>query len=67
MNKYDILKGADFKLIASKTHNENRDKNYAVSYVRQVLRGYVPRTSGNVQIFEEADKLVSKRIKAIQS
>jgi hypothetical protein len=67
MNKYDILNGSDFVSISRQTHNENRDKPYAVSYIRQVLRGYVPKTSGNSQIFDEADKIVKKKLKMIQS
>jgi len=67
MNKYDILNGSDFKNISKNTVKDNSDNPYAVSYIRQVLRGYVPKTSGNSQIFHEADKIVSKKLKTYQS
>ena len=60
MKKYSILKTADFEQIADQT-------KYSVSYIRQVIRGYVPETDRNHQIIEQADQIVEERIKQIQS
>ena len=66
-NKYRILSGSDFKEIQKNTYNESRDKKYAISYIRQLLRGYVKKTVSSQQIFDEADKIVAKQINEIQS
>lgn len=58
-NKYKILNGDDFEQIAKNT-------NYEKSYVRQVLRAYSGKTKFNQRIFDEADEMVSIKIKNFQ-
>lgn len=59
MDKYSILNSADFSEIA-------KDTGYKQAYVRQVLRGNSGETKFNQKIFDSANELIEKKIKAIR-
>jgi hypothetical protein len=63
MNKYQLLKGTDFKAISEKTKEHGR--SYSPNYVRQCLRGYQERTKYNSIIFDLGDEIVKDRVKQL--